>query len=100
VQVTAADKQMGVGTNIEYPSEKPPFVPGSLAIDPDGHLWVERYAVAGAPKLEWDVFDGTGRRLGTAITDHNREIVGFGRRFVYVIYTDADELQWLEAYKR
>lgn len=104
VPVTDADKRAnepkGPPFRLEYPKAKPAIVAGHTVIDPEGRAVVCRSRAAGAPSSQWDVFDPSGRLLGTQQLPSNRKIVAVSRRLVYVVKTDADDLQWLEAYAR
>ena len=47
---------------------------------------------------EIDVFDGRGRLIGKISLPEGTRLVGFGKNFVYVARTDADDLQYLQRY--
>ena len=84
--------------SLEYPDLKPSFVPGTVRVDHEGRLWVRRYAPAGVATRPWDVFDAHGQRIATVQLPKDRELLGFGRRHAFVIRTDDDGVEWLEAY--
>lgn len=104
VPVTDADKRAnepkGPPFRLEYPKAKPAMLAGHTVIDPDGRAIVLRSRAAGASSAQWDVFDPSGKLLGTHQLARSMKILAVTRRFVYVVRTDADDLQWLEAYAR
>ena len=66
-------------------------------MDPAGRAWVRRHVDAGAPST-YDVFDGSGRRVGTVTLAHGSRVVGFGEEAVYVVSFDEFDLNYLERY--
>jgi hypothetical protein len=84
---------------IEFPEFKPPFEGRSIRITPWSEVWVERTTAHDATSIQYDVFDSQGRRVKQIQLPEGRELVGFGREAVYVVRTDADDLQWLEKYE-
>lgn len=85
--------------DITWPSARPPFVPGSPLVTPEGELWVERSVPAGSAR-EYDTFDGRGTHTGRVILPVGQRVIAFGRGTVYVVRRDADDLQYLERYRR
>lgn len=85
--------------DITWPSARPPFVPGSPLVTPEGELWVERSVSAGSAR-EYDTFDGRGAHTGRVILPVGQRVIAFGRGTVYVVRRDADDLQYLERYRR
>jgi hypothetical protein len=83
----------------DWPQTKPPFPPSAVNATPEGELWVLRHVAYGAPP-EYDVFDGTGKCVRTAVLAPNSRVVAFGKGVVYVARTDVDDLQWLERHRR
>jgi len=47
----------------------------------------------------FDVFDRGGTRIEQVRLPADRQLVGFGPGVVYAVWTDADDLQWLERYR-
>ena len=48
----------------------------------------------------FDVFDARGNRVRTVVLPEGRRLVGFGKRTLYAVYSDDNDLQWLERYSR
>jgi hypothetical protein len=84
----------------EYPEFKPPFPTRSVFATPEGMLWVLRSRSANDPIPTFDVFDQRGTFTGRVSLPKDRRMVGFGAGTVYLARTDADDLQWLEKYRR
>jgi hypothetical protein len=83
----------------QWPEVKPPFVPGSVRVDSQGNVWVERYVAAGErPVL--DVFDGAGRHIAVVTIPAGCSLTGFGDGTVYLTRRDDLGFQWLERYDR
>lgn len=84
---------------MEWPEVKPPFPRGAVSVVPEGEVWVRRHVPRDALQT-FDVFDATGRRVRQVTLPEGRLVVGFGRGVVYAVRIDADDLQWLERYRR
>jgi len=84
---------------LDWPEVKPPFPSDGLRITPEGELWIGRYTRAGEAQ-SFDVFDESGRREREVVLPEGRRLVGFGNGTLYAVYTDEDDLQWLERYAR
>jgi hypothetical protein len=85
----------------EWPRTKPPFSGrDAVMVTPEGQVWVERTRKAGDSTPVYDLFDGTGRLSGQVALRPRSRVAGFGKGTVYVVRTDADDLQYLERYKR
>jgi len=82
-----------------WPDSKPPFSSSSALVTPEGELWVERSVAAGAAR-EYDTFDARGAHAARVILPAGTQVLGFGRGTVYVVRRDADDLQYLERYRR
>ena len=83
----------------EWPAVKPPFDPGSVRVDSQGYVWVERHVPAGdSPVL--DVFDGEGDRVGSVTIPVRSSLRGFGDGTLYLTRWDDLGFQWLERYER
>lgn len=106
VPVTQADRDRYLdGENaatqaqLTFPANKPAVHAFLVFVAPSGELWTWRYARAGAPGSTWDLIDRSGRRVRSVTLPGSRMIVGFGARTVYVVRTDDDDIQHLEAYR-
>jgi hypothetical protein len=75
----------------------PFFRPGDVRLDASGRVWVGRWVRAGERRI-YDIFDGTGRKVGTVRLAEGRHLLALGKRHAYVIHTDDDDLQTLERY--
>ena len=62
-----------------------------------GRAWVRRHVRAGEPST-YDVFDSEGNRVGTALLEHGKRVVGFGPSGIYVVAYDKLDLNYLERY--
>jgi hypothetical protein len=81
-----------------WPTKLPPFLNDALTGTPDGRLAIRRTFDPGQRVTFYDLVDRTGlpvRRL--ALAAHER-IVGFGRRTVYVIAKDPDDVETVRRY--
>ena len=103
VVVTEADKRQrepsGPPFRFVYPATKPPFQIG-VVLDQQERVWVQRSKLAGAPTARWDVFDGRGALVGSVDLPAMVRLLAFSRRFVYLVRTDDDGLEWLEAHEQ
>ncbi|HKJ03804.1 MAG TPA: hypothetical protein VJ997_15160 [Longimicrobiales bacterium] len=80
-----------------WPDRMPAFYGGRLPMDGQGRAWVRRALEAGAPST-YDVFDRSGRRVGTVTLDAGKRVLGFGKGVVYVVAFDDFDLNYLEVY--
>jgi hypothetical protein len=83
---------------VEWPKEKPPFVPGSAITSPEGELWVKRSQPAGAPELV-DVFGPAGNLLRQVKLPARTRLVAVGAKGIYAARTDDDGLWYLQRYQ-
>lgn len=84
-----------------FPNVMPPFIAATVLVSPDGEIWVGRSHAAADRTWRYDIFDATGRLVGTATLRTGSVVVGFGVGVVYVARTDAeDDLLYLERYRR
>lgn len=85
----------------EFPRLMPPFVAASIAMSPDGQLWIGRSHSASDTARYYDILDTRGGVVATAKVGRDSKVVGFGLGTVYVARTDpADDLVYLERYVR
>lgn len=84
--------------DVDWAEFKPPFL--NVTVSPEGELWVLRSQPAGARGALYDVFDGRGEHIRQVRLPEGRRLVGFGKRALYAVYKDADDLEWLERYTR
>lgn len=89
----------------EFADTKPPFVAGpggggSVAVTPEGEVWVLRTRPAGDKIPTYDVFDRSGTLVKKVSLNPSSRVIGFGKGSVYVVRTDEDDLQYLQRYAR
>ena len=82
----------------DWPEYKPPFTAGAVAVTPNGEVWVRRTRPPGDDVPLYDVFDARGRVVGQVKLPKGTRLVGFGKASVYLVRTDADDLQYLQKY--
>jgi hypothetical protein len=101
-EVTVLDEERRgpFGVLVPGPRMKPAFDPEHLHVDPDGLLWVGRQEARGATARRYDVFDARGMRVTTVRMPPGRTLIGFGARAIYLVFTDDDDLQWVERHER
>jgi hypothetical protein len=85
--------------NLNWPEYKPPFTGFSARAAADGSLWVERTRKSNQRNATYDVFDGRGNLVSRVVLPADRRLFGFGDGVLYAIYTDEDDLEWLERYR-
>ncbi|MDH5196234.1 MAG: hypothetical protein OEY20_03150 [Gemmatimonadota bacterium] len=67
---------------------------------PEGELWIRVSQQAGAKRQRYDVVDGRGQLVRHVELADDQRLVGFGKGTLYTVRRDADDLQWLERYRR
>lgn len=82
-----------------WPRFLPPFLDQPLRVGADGTLWIERTGMADAP-VTVDVFDQTGERVSQVHLPKGRRLAGIGGTTLYLVRTDADDVQYLEKWPR
>jgi hypothetical protein len=86
---------------IEWPATLPAFTGiDAVQVTPEGQVWVQRVKPASDKTPSYDVFDGTGKLVGSVTLRPKSRVAGFGKGTVYVVRTDDDDLQYLERYRR
>lgn len=81
-----------------WPDRLPPFYGGRILVDGRDRAWVRRQVAAG-DDTTYDLFDRTGRRVGTVLLDRDANVVAFGPSGVYVVRYDEFDLNYLERYE-
>lgn len=106
VPVTAADRDRflhsesaATQAHLTFPDHKPAVSAFVAFIAPSGELWARRLGVAGDSVATFDRIDRQGRRIDSIRLPPGRELLGFGRSLTYVVRTDENDVQWLEAYR-
>jgi hypothetical protein len=84
---------------MDLPTARPAIRGYDVQMAPNVEAWVPRTAPSNAPKRTWDIIDRNGRLVRSIELSADRLVVGFGRRTAYVVHTDEDGLQHLEAYR-
>jgi len=85
--------------DVDWAEFKPPFMAG-VTVTPEGELWVPASQPANAKGALFDVFDNRGERIRQVRLPEARRLVGFGKGVLYAVHKDADDLEWLERYRR
>jgi hypothetical protein len=85
--------------DVDWAEFKPPFTTG-VTVTPEGELWVPASQAANAKGALFDVFDNRGERVRQVRLPEARRLVGFGKGVLYAVHKDADDLEWLERYRR
>jgi hypothetical protein len=83
---------------VEIPGEFPPAKLGRIWVTYDGRAIVERYQHLNQAEPLFDLFDSSGRRLGSFRLPKDRQIVGTGPSGIFAVREDEVGLLWLEQY--
>lgn len=84
-----------------FPQAMPAFVAASVMSTPEGEIWVGRSHAASARTWIYEIFDSSGRLLGSATLRSDAVVAGFGAGTVYVARTDPEDgLVYLERFRR
>lgn len=104
VPVTVADKKArepkGPPFLQAYPATKPAFTNDAVVLDDRARLWIGRSVARGAKLRQWDVVDSQGKLLTTLAVPTDTHIITVTARFVYAIWKDGDDVEWLRAFAR
>jgi hypothetical protein len=84
----------------DWPDTKPPFAGNAIRVSPEGELWIPVSQPAGTKTALYDVVDARGQRIRQVVLPEGRRLVGLGRGTLYTVSRDADDLEWLERYRR
>jgi hypothetical protein len=79
----------------EWPDVMPPYLQGEIVFSPDGDVIIRRQPSADHPGVAYYAVDRRGRLLGVLEMKNNERIVSGGRRWLYVVETDADDLNYI-----
>jgi hypothetical protein len=90
----------GVDDDLEWPATKPPFPSNAVRITPEGELWLLRTRPASDPIPAYDVFNAQGRLIRRVTLPKDTRLVAFGKGTVYLARKDADDLEYLQRYRR
>lgn len=89
--------------NLEpWPANVPAFFRGAAIVRANGtssQVWVLRARIRGSEATHYDVFDELGRIVARVQFPANTRIAAFDARMIYVVRTDADDLQYLQRYR-
>ncbi|MEI6738672.1 MAG: hypothetical protein WCK74_00025 [Gemmatimonadaceae bacterium] len=83
-----------------WPAVVPPFLASALVAGTDGLLYVTRSRSAVSKPLEIDVFDSTGRRIGTAKLPEGSRLLAVTPRGWYVAMGNENDEETLVRLKR
>ncbi len=81
-----------------WPSTLPPFLDNALQFDGRDRLWIRRTTPPGEGAT-YDLVSPEGRIEHRVVLKTGERVVGLGRSVVYVVYADADELQYIARYQ-
>jgi hypothetical protein len=84
----------------QWPAVVPPFLANALIAGSDGLLYVTRSRSAITRSLEIDVFDTTGRRVGTAMLPEGSRLLAVTPRGWYVAQRNENDEETLVRMKR
>lgn len=104
VPVTEADRKErepdGPPYKRAYAALKSPFVSDIVVVDNEDNVWVARSEAAQYKNRRWDVFGSNGVLRATVLLPRGRKLMAVTAAHLYISYTDADGLQWIERYSR
>jgi hypothetical protein len=84
----------------DWPETKPPFDAQGVLATPEGEIWIRVSQSAAAKAAVYDVVDAAGRLVKRVRLPDGRRLVGFGKGTLYAVQIDADDLEWVERYRR
>ena len=82
-----------------WPLTLPPFLDQPLRVGADGTIWIERTVPSNSSGTV-DIFDEAGKRVSQLRLPKGRRLAGIGRRTVYLVRFDENDLQYLERWSR
>lgn len=80
-----------------WPRALPPVTEEPPRFDPIGRIWVGRSTPAGAPR-RYDLVDRNAARIAQVELPPGTRLAGFGLQTIYLVRTDADDLEHLQRY--
>ncbi|HKP31044.1 MAG TPA: hypothetical protein VJU15_16655, partial [Gemmatimonadales bacterium] len=81
-------------SEVTWPETLPVFTGNdAVQMTPEGQVWVQRVKPVIERTPSYDVFDGTGKLVGSVTLRPKSRVAGFGKGTVYVVRTDDDDLQ-------
>ena len=84
-----------------FPAVMPPFIGADVIATPEGQIWIGRSFSSVDKTRRYEIYDGSGKLVGTATLKPDARVVGFGPRSVYVARTNPDDdLVYLAKYIR
>lgn len=81
---------------VSFPKQKPAFA--ALKRDPAGNLWAREYGDS-TQAQHWDLFDRTGRLLGTVDTPAGLEVLEIGTDYLLGKIRDQDDVEGVRMYR-
>jgi hypothetical protein len=81
---------------LEYPKEFPPYA--ALMTDGQNNLWVEGFPIPGEATRKWFVYSSAGVAIASLQVPSNFEVLGAGRDYVYGIWRDDDDVDFVRVY--
>lgn len=82
-----------------FPEFVPPFLSGSLVAGRDGQLFIQRTVTGSSRVARYDIVDRGGKLRGSLELPPNERIISFGRRHVYTVVRDADDIERVRRYR-
>lgn len=79
----------------EFPTEYPQFVNFALIAGSDGTVLIRKPETADLPHVRYDVVDRFRGFRGTLQMGEGERVVGFGKRSIYVVWKDQDDVERL-----
>ncbi len=93
---TGAPAKVDPLEGIPLPKTLPAF--GRMLAEPDGHLWLERFARPGDDTPRWDVLDPRGRHLGTVTLPRGLRLTHVAPGWVTGVRPDEMDVERVESH--
>jgi hypothetical protein len=84
-------------TEVKAPEKMPAH--GELTLDPEGNLWVQRYAPPWEPALLWDVYTAAGKQIASIRLPARFTIREIGKDYVLGVTKDEFDVERVEMYR-
>lgn len=92
-------KPLAFGANVvPFADVVPPYRENGLSALPDGTLLVAKARWSGSIGTEYDIVDRRGALVATLRLSDSERVVGFGRKSVYTVVRDADDIERLRSH--